>query len=80
VQAAVGIDVGKGPLYRCVAQGVGLTGPMRATEPGPAFIALVAPILEAVSPLPYARLDTDRKPEADSGEAEDASISTRPRK
>jgi hypothetical protein len=40
----------------------------------------VAPILEAIGPLPHARLDTDRKPEADSGEAEDASISTRPRK
>ncbi len=52
VHAAVGIQGGKGPLYRRVALGIGLTGTMRATEPGPTFVALVAPILEAVGPLP----------------------------
>ena len=32
---------------------------MRATTPGEAFLAAVAPILDAVGPLPHARLDTD---------------------
>jgi hypothetical protein len=35
IQAAVSIQVGKGPLYRRVARGIGLTGPMPAPEPGP---------------------------------------------
>ena len=32
---------------------------MRATTPGEAFLAAVAPILDAAGPLPHARLDTD---------------------
>ena len=32
---------------------------MRATTPGEAFLAAIAPILECVGPLPHARLDTD---------------------
>src|SRR3546814_9319641 len=32
---------------------------MRSTTPGEAFLAAVAPILDAVGPLPHARLDTD---------------------
>jgi hypothetical protein len=31
---------------------------MRATTPGEAFLAAVAPILAAAGPLPHARLDT----------------------
>ena len=31
---------------------------MRATTPGDAFLAAVAPILAAAGPLPHARLDT----------------------
>ena len=42
-----------------LALGLGLVGPMRATTPGEAFLAAVAPILDAVGPLPHARLDTD---------------------
>ena len=38
---------------------MGLIGPMRATTPGEAFLAAVAPILAEVDPLPHARLDTD---------------------
>jgi hypothetical protein len=34
VHAAVGIGAGNGAPYRRVAQGIGLTGPMRATELG----------------------------------------------
>src|SRR3546814_17203230 len=32
---------------------------MGASTPGEAFLAAVAPILDAVGPLPHARLDTD---------------------
>jgi hypothetical protein len=53
-QAAVGIPAGKGVSYRRVAHGIGLTGAMWALERGPAFLALIAPTLEAVGPLPMA--------------------------
>ena len=43
VHAAVGIQAGRGPAYRKVAHSIGLVGPMRATSPGPAFLALIAP-------------------------------------
>mgnify|MGYP001132472334 CR=1 FL=1 len=45
--------------FKRVALGLGLVGPMRATTPGEAFLSAIAPILEAVGPLPHARLDTD---------------------
>ena len=80
IQAAVGIPAGRGPLYRRVAQGIGLTGPMRAPEPGPAFVALIAPILEAVGPLPHARLEADRKLSEADQEAEGFTTTTAPRK
>jgi hypothetical protein len=80
VQAAVGIPAGKGPLYRRVALGIGLTGPTRATEPGPAFVALVAPILEAAGSLPHARLETERKAMEAEQAAEGAPATTAPRK
>ena len=60
VHAAVGIQAGRGPAYRIVARGIGLTGPMRATNAGPAFLALLAPILDAAGPLPHARLQASR--------------------
>ncbi len=59
VHAAVGIPAGHGKAFKRIALGLGLVGPMRATTPGDAFLAAVAPILEAVGPLPHARLDTD---------------------
>jgi hypothetical protein len=59
VHAAVGIPAGHGKAFKRVALGLGLVGPMRATTPGEAFLAAIAPILEAVGPLPHARLDTD---------------------
>jgi hypothetical protein len=59
VHAAVGIQAGHGRLFKRVAQGLGLVGPMRATTPGEAFLVTVAPILVAAGPLPHARLDTD---------------------
>src|SRR3546814_8536944 len=59
VHAAVGIPAGHGKAFKRVALGLGLVGQMRATTPGEAFLAAVAPILAAVGPLPHARLDTD---------------------
>lgn len=56
--AAVGIPAGHGKAFKRVAVGLGLEGPMRATSPGAAFLAAVAPILEAAGPLPHARLNT----------------------
>ncbi len=79
VHAAVGIKAGRGPAFRKIALGIGLTGPMRATSPGPAFLALAAPILEAAGPLPHARLQADRNADADP-QGEDAPITTSPRK
>ena len=58
VHAAVGIPAGHGKAFKRVALGLGLIGPMRATTPGEAFLAAVAPILDAAGPLPHARLDT----------------------
>ena len=58
VHAAVGIPAGHGKTFKRVALGLGLVGPMRATTPGEAFLASVAPILDAAGPLPHARLDT----------------------
>ena len=58
VHAAVGIPAGHGNAFKRIAIGLGLVGPMRATTPGDAFLATVAPILSAAGPLPHARLDT----------------------
>ena len=58
VHAAVGIPAGHGRLFKRVALGLGLVGKMTATTPGEAFLASVAPILDAAGPLPHARLDT----------------------
>lgn len=58
VHAAVGIPAGHGPAFRRVAKGLGLVGKMTATVPGPAFEALLAPMLAEAGPLPHARLRT----------------------
>ena len=74
VHAAVGIAAGHGKAFKRIALGLGLVGPMRATTPGEAFLAAVAPILAAAGPLPHARLDTrrtdDRAEEAGSANAQ----------
>src|SRR3546814_17057051 len=59
VHAAVGIPAGHGKAFKRIALGLGLVGPMRATTPGEAFLAAVAPILDAVGPLHHARLDPE---------------------
>lgn len=56
VHIAVGLKHGhKGPFKRC-ALAIGLEGPMGSTKPGPAFLKVIAPILEALGPYPNARL------------------------
>ena len=52
VHAAVGIPAGHGKAFKRIALGLGLVGPMRATTPGEAFLAAVAPILDAAGPPP----------------------------
>ena len=81
VHAAVGIQAGRGPAYRVVARGIGLVGPMRATSPGPAFLALIAPVLDAAGPLPHARLQADRDGAAAAAQdGTGAPLTTGPRK
>jgi hypothetical protein len=80
VHAAVGIKAGRGPEFRKVALGIGLIGPMRATGPGPAFLALAAPIIDAVGPLPHARLLVDKSHADANPQDEDAPLTTSPRK
>jgi hypothetical protein len=80
IHAAVGLQAGKGPRYRRVALGIGLLGPMRATTPGPAFLALIAPILQDAGPLPHARLHTEPRSGAYGEDPENPPVSTRPRK
>ena len=58
IHAAVGIAGGHGKAFKRIALGLGLVGPMRATTPGVAFVEAAVPILDAVGPLPHARLDT----------------------
>jgi len=77
VHAAVGIRSGPGPAYRKVAHSIGL---MRATSPGPAFLALIAPVLDAAGPLPHARLEADREAAAAAQDGGEAPITTGPRK
>jgi len=80
VHAAVGIEAGRGVAYRTVARGIGLVGPMRATDPGPAFLALIAPVLDAAGPLPHARLQADRDSAAATQDGSEAPLTTAPRK
>lgn len=55
--AAVGLAAGHGPIFKKVANAIGLEGPMKSTRPGDAFKRTVRPILAAVGPLPHASLD-----------------------
>ena len=55
--AAVGIPVGHGPPFRKAARAMLLEGKLTATVAGPAFKAFIAPILDAIGPLPHARLN-----------------------
>jgi hypothetical protein len=80
VRAAVGIGAGKGPAYRKIARGLGLIGTMRVTAPGPAFLALTEPILEAAGPLPHARLNAEKKSAAVGYEGQETPTIAKPGK
>mgnify|MGYP001617550953 FL=1 len=55
--AALGSKAGHGRTFKQLAESIGLTGPMRATVPGPDFKTMVAPMLRDLGPYPHARLD-----------------------
>lgn len=57
IHAAVGPEVGHKGAFRRLATALGLIGKMTATQEGPAFLELVAPILEHLGPYPHAALD-----------------------
>jgi hypothetical protein len=87
VHAAVGIPAGHGKAFKRVALGLGLVGPMRATTPGEAFLAAIAPILDAAGPLPMpvsTRTESrprrrSRKPGCSNASARRAAIPSGPR-
>jgi hypothetical protein len=81
IQVAVGVQAGRGRAYRKVAVALGLNGSMRAPTPGPAFRAMLRPILEAAGPVPHARLDTasDAKTRDAETEGTDHADDDRPR-
>jgi hypothetical protein len=56
VHCAVGLEEGHGPAFREVALGIGLLGPMRHTQPGPAFMKAIVPLLKKLGPIPHAEL------------------------
>lgn len=56
--AACGIASKHGPKFGRVARGLGLTGKMTSTVPGPNFLTAIEPLLIAVGPLPHGRLNT----------------------
>lgn len=56
VHAAVGLKAAHGPRFRKVALAIGLEGKMTATVAGAKFLEAIAPILEAVGPMPHKRL------------------------
>jgi hypothetical protein len=67
VHAVLPIDAGHGKLYKAAAIKLGLQGKMTHAMPSPLLIPRLAEIVEALSPLPHARLDigrgaTDRGP------------------
>lgn len=68
VHAAVGIPAGHGKDFRRVAVGIGLTGKMTATVPGPVFETAIKPILKLVGPLPHGRLNTGGLKNDEEGE------------
>lgn len=73
VHAAVGIDEGHGKGFRRVAKGIGLTGKMTATVPGPVFESTIKPILKEAGPLPHGQLKTGALKDPEEGEPKNTS-------
>ncbi len=59
IHAAVGLEAKHGKAFKRVALAIGLQGKMTATVAGPEFLDRVKPLLDAVGPLPHARLSDD---------------------
>ncbi len=57
VHAAAGIRAGHGPRFRKLALAVGLTGPMRATGPGPDLRERLNALIAELGPYPHGSLD-----------------------
>jgi len=53
-------DARHGAVFREIALGVGLTGPMRSTTAGPALIRRLGAIASALGPYPHAAIDLDK--------------------
>lgn len=56
VHAAVGLDKGHGPMFKRVANSLGLEGKATATVAGTAWFQWALPIIEALGPIPYAAI------------------------
>jgi hypothetical protein len=52
IHATVGNGAGHGKLFRECAHAIGLTGPMRATTPGPEFITWAKALFKQIGPYP----------------------------
>lgn len=56
IHAAVGLKAGHGPVFKKCALAIHLEGKMTATTASAKFRELVAPILEAIGPMPHGKL------------------------
>lgn len=60
VHAAVGLDKQHGPVFKKAATALGHEGKMTSTTEGEAWFVWAQPILDALGPLPHARLASRR--------------------
>jgi hypothetical protein len=58
VHATVGNKAGHGPPFKQCALTIGLAGPMRATTPGPEFVAWTGELFKRIGPYPAGYLTT----------------------
>jgi hypothetical protein len=58
IHAAVGLDAKHGPKFGKLARALHLEGKLTATTHGEAFRAAARPVLEALGPMPHARLSS----------------------
>ena len=65
--AAVGLEAGHGPRFRCSALAVGLSGQMRATVASPALLERLSGFLQVTGPYPHARLTAADRPTKKDG-------------
>ncbi len=60
VHASVGNKEGHGPVFKKVAQGIGLIGPMRSTEAGPELKAFLVKLAKELGKFPHQPLKNFR--------------------